>query len=171
MKQPSEPTIKPEDARVRRSFNRVVTFSSASAMAGLGGFLGAVKQVNPALEVRLDLVAALAFLAAGAVTWLFCNIMLPSTDEVDQIDPARQQTRKRWLIGFSLFSGGGILAAVVASLRTINGGELRHIVTGVFFAVVVLAGVGWFAAVLFRFMEKEDASLKDGECEPGELDR
>jgi len=43
-------------------------------------------------------------------------------------------------------------------------------VVGAVFAVIVLAGVGFFSFVLFRFMERDSASLKDGECEPGDLD-
>ena len=168
---PSKVGIKPEDARVRASFNLIVTGSSAFAMAVLGGFLGSVKQVNPNLEIRVDLVSIVGFLLSGAVTWFFCRIMLPSAEEAERLDPAKQQARRRWLIGFSVVSVVGMLASVAVSLRNIESGELRQIVVGAFFAVVVLCGVGCFSWVLFRFMEKDSGSLKDGECEPGDLER
>ena len=173
MRDTDEPTstdIQPEDVRVRNSFNLVVTGSSALAMAVMGGFLCSVKQVNPSVVMRVDLATAIGFLLGGAVTWLFCRIMLPTADEAKSLDPAKQQARRRWLIGFVAFSVVGMLASVVVSLRNIQSNELRQIVVGAVFAVIVLAGVGFFSFVLFRFMERDSASLKDGECEPGDLD-
>lgn len=163
--------IQPEDARVRNSFNLIVTGSSALAVAVLGGFLCSVKQVNPNLEIRVDLVSIVGFFAAGAVTWVFCRNLLPTPEEAERLDPAKQRGRRRWFIGFSLASVAGMLASVAVSLRNIESGELRQIVVGAFFAVVVLCGVGCFSWILFRFMEKDSVSLRDGECEPGDLDR
>jgi hypothetical protein len=163
--------IKPEDVRVRNTFNLVVTASSALAMAAMGGFLCAVKQVNPTLEMRVDAVSVVGFLTAGVATWFFCRIMLPSAEEAERLDPTKQQSRRRWLIGFSVVSIVGMLASVAVSLRNIESGELRQIVAGAFFAVIVLCGVGYFSWILFKFMEKDSASLKDGECEPGDLER
>ena len=141
------------------------------AVAVMGGFLCSVKQVNPSVVMRVDLVSLIGFLVGGAVTGLFCRIMLPAADEAKGLDPAKQQTRRRWLIGFTVFSVVGMLTSVAVSLRNIQSAEFRQIVVGAVSAVIVLTGVGVFSFVLFRFMEKDSASLKDGECEPGELDR
>ncbi len=165
----SHPQVKASDARVRNAFNLIVTAASTLAMAVMGGFLASIKQVNPTIIVDIDAVALIGFVGAGAPTWLFCRIMLPDVDEALKLDPSKHRMRRRWMIGFTAFTTIGMLISVAVSLKNIHSTGLRQIILGSFCAVIVLSIVAWFSITLFRFLEKDGNSLKDGECEPGEL--
>ena len=164
----SNETVKADDTRVRNSFNLVVTVASSFGMAAMGAFLCSVKQVNPTIVTRFDILSVLGFIVPGVVTWIFCKKLLPSTDEALALDPSKTQSRRRWLIFFTAFTVIGMLASVGFSLRN-AGGALKQIIFGAFCAVIVLSIVGFASWSLFRALEKDGEKLKDGECEPGDL--
>ena len=166
---PTNEPVKAADARVRNSFNLVVTGASSLGMAAMGAFLCSVKQVNPTIIASFDIVSVVGFIVPGVLTWMFCRKLLPATDEALALDPSKTRSRRRWMIFFTVFTVLGMLTSVAVSLRNTGPGPLQQIVVGASFAVVVLSIVGFFSWSLFRFLEKDSESLKDGESEPGDL--
>ena len=154
--------VKADDTRMLNSFNLVVTAASSFGMAAMGAFLCSVKQVNG--------LSVLGFIVPGVVTWLFCKKLLPSTDEALALDPSKNRSRRRWLISFTAFSVIGMLASVGFSLRN-AGPALNQIILGAVLAVIVLSIIGFASWSLFSALEKDGDTLKDGECEPGDLQK
>lgn len=163
--------VKADDSRVRNSFNLIVTASSSFGMAAMGAFLCSVKQVNPSIVTRIDAVSVIGFVVPGVLTWFFCKSLLPATDEAHALDPSKTRSRRRWLIFFTAFTVLGMLTSVGFSLRNISSGPLKQIMLGAVCATIVLSIVGFCSWSLFRALEKDGESLKDGECEPGDLQK
>ena len=162
--------VKADDTRMLNSFNLVVTAASSFGMAAMGAFLCSVKQVNPKIVTQFDGLSVLGFIVPGVVTWLFCKKLLPSTDEALVLDPSKNKSRRRWLISFTAFSVIGMLASVGFSLRN-AGPALNQIILGAVLAVIVLSIIGFASWSLFSALEKDGDTLKDGECEPGDLQK
>ena len=137
-----------EDSKDGRDFQKLVVWASSFSMAVLAGFLGSLKQVNPAILVRFDAVSAVAFVLGGIITAIFLRIVMK----------ANKRRRGVLVVGAAILSVLGYFTLAIKDTAHENRSD---VMVGTAIAVAVLSCVAFVLWRLTRFFEADKPEDRD----------
>lgn len=128
---------------------RWVEYGSALCIGALGGFLCALRQVNPKLRFELDAVTVVGGLACFAGTlaawrWLGKGVAAPASES------GRSKRRAMWV---ALASALALTVSFLYSLKDVSASRREDFLIGTCCAVAVLALVGVLIWKVGKFLE------------------
>ncbi len=135
-----------DDDRLKLVIKWAVTF----CIGAMAGFIVAVRQVNPTIDIRFDWRTVLGFLVGCGMGWLFWRV-IPD-------DTGRPRTgRSKWL-PFMLWLAtlcAMMVFGFVYGMKDISSSKQREMYLGTGMAVSVLMFVGFFFWRAVKFFEDD----------------
>lgn len=135
-----------DDDRLKLVIKWAVTF----CIGAMAGFIGAVRQVNPTIEIRFDWLTVLGFVAGCGMGWLFWRVI------PDDASRARNG-RSKWL-PFTLWLAAlsaMMVAGFVYGMKDISSAKQREMYLGTGMAVLVLTFVGFLFWRSVKYFEDD----------------
>jgi peptidoglycan/LPS O-acetylase OafA/YrhL len=142
---PSKIRLAAGDSKDSRDFEKLVVWVSTFSIAVMAGFLASLKQVNPAIQVRIDAVSVVAFILGGVSTAVFLRIVLK----------ANKRRRALLVVGAAIVCVLGYFALAIKDTAHENRSDVT---IGTAIAVAVLSSV---ALVLWRVIHYFEADPSD----------
>lgn len=149
-----------KDAKSTQTLFRIVGLSTAVAFGAMVGSLFAVKNTPSGLAMELTVGAVVAFVAAGAVAWLYWRMVARLTTSVTPGAKPKFPPR------FAAFSAALILigfGAFLYPLRFVPDEKRTDVFVGLALAIAVLAGVGFVMWKVRNFLEADAKRSEDEE--------
>ncbi len=128
------------DSKYSRDFEKLVLWVSTISIAAMAGFLASIKQVNPAVQFRLSAVSVVAFLAGGALTFVFLRFILAGN------------ARKRGLLVVAV-AILCVLGYFLIGIKDVLPENRRDVIFGTAPAVAVLSFVAFLIWRVGKFFE------------------
>jgi Na+/proline symporter len=134
-----------DDSKDGRDFQKLVVWVSSFSIAVMAGFLASLKQVNPAIVLRFNVVSVVAFVLGGVLTALFLRI----------VQRANKRRRVLLVLGAAIACVLGYFALGIKDTAQENRSDVT---IGTAIAVTVLSCV---ALVLWRVIHYFEADPSD----------
>ena len=144
----ASPSVPDNDSKEGRDFAKLVLWVSTISIAVMAGFLGSIKQVNPALQFRLSAASAIAFLAGGVLSFLFLRFILAGN----------AHKRGLLVVAVAILCVLGYFAIGIKDVLPEN---RRDVTLGTAIAVAVLSFVAFLIWRVGKFFEDDQSSKDD----------
>ena len=135
----------PADSKDGRDFQKLVVWVSSFSIAVMAGFLASLKQVNPAIVLRFNVVSVVAFVLGGVLTALYLRL----------VSKASKRRRTLLVLGAAIACVLGYFALGIKDTAQENRSDVT---IGTMIAVAVLSCV---ALVLWRVIHYFEADPTD----------
>lgn len=134
--------ITPAETKDSRDFEKLVIWTSTFSIGVVAGFLASIKQVNPAVRFQFSFLSVIAFLAGGALTFLFLRSVLNT------------KKRHRALL-VAIAAVAAVLGYFAFGIKHVSSDNRRDVTIGTAIALVVLSFVGWLIWRVAKFFESD----------------
>ncbi|GEM_PF-2031619 len=141
-----------DDDRLKRVIKWAVTFS----IGAMAGFIVAVRQVNPTIEIRFDWLVVLAFVVGCGMGWLFWRVI---PDEANQ----GREGKSKWLPLMLWLAALGVMmvAGFVYGMKDISSAKQKEMYWGTGMAILVLSFLGFLLSRAVKFFESDHQRYLD----------